>query len=100
MGNSAIDTASRNPDLIATSMMQNKEKLVERLKNLYSHIDEDGGGDITLAELETILKDEEMRAYFEAIGLDPQDAWTLFKLIDSDRTHTIDLDEFVSGILR
>merc|ERR1711920_778368 len=39
-------------------------------------------------------------AYFSIMGLDSDDVWDLFKLLDVDHSGEIDLDEFVGGFMR
>jgi len=93
----AIETTSRNPEVIASAMIKNKQTYIENLKNVFYSMDEDGSGLITLTEFENILKDEMMNAHLAALEIDCSDAWTLFKLIDSDKSGVIEIDEFVHG---
>eukprot|EP00812_Abedinium_dasypus_P010580 NODE_4190_length_701_cov_282.809598.p1 GENE.NODE_4190_length_701_cov_282.809598~~NODE_4190_length_701_cov_282.809598.p1 ORF type:complete len:147 (+),score=43.46 NODE_4190_length_701_cov_282.809598:98-538(+) len=46
------------------------------------------------------MKDDTIQAYFEALGLDAADAWTLFKLIDTEQNHQISIEEFIQGCMR
>mmetsp|Transcript_38708 Transcript_38708/g.103252 ORF Transcript_38708/g.103252 Transcript_38708/m.103252 type:complete len:126 (-) Transcript_38708:16-393(-) len=59
--------------------------------------DENG---VTILEFQDCLGDENIKAYLHALGIDTADVWTLFKLLDVDKGNVIDLDEFVSGVLR
>merc|ERR1712039_880168 len=40
-----------------------------------------------------------MQAYFESIDLDVADAWTLFKLLDSEGVGCISIEAFITGCL-
>mmetsp|Transcript_30190 Transcript_30190/g.65988 ORF Transcript_30190/g.65988 Transcript_30190/m.65988 type:complete len:614 (-) Transcript_30190:83-1924(-) len=97
---SAIETAERDPDMIAHRLMERRQDYAEKLRKLFRSVDEDGSGAITVEELEKLLTDRSLQANFEALGLDTQDAWTLFKLFDKDRTNSIEVEEFVEGCIR
>uniref|UniRef100_A0A7S1L1E5 EF-hand domain-containing protein n=1 Tax=Alexandrium catenella TaxID=2925 RepID=A0A7S1L1E5_ALECA len=96
---SAIETAVRNPDLAAQAMVEDRRQYISRVKKLFRDVDADRSGAITVQELETVVKDEKVRAYFAALDLDLSDSWTLFKLI-AGRNNLIDQDAFVKGCLR
>merc|ERR1719323_1829012 len=50
-------------------------------------------------ELEDVLSEPFAYAYLESLGITVSDAWTLVKLLDRDKTGTIDLDEFLKGCM-
>eukprot|EP00747_Dinoflagellata_sp_TGD_P173184 gnl/TRDRNA2_/TRDRNA2_211224_c0_seq1.p1 gnl/TRDRNA2_/TRDRNA2_211224_c0~~gnl/TRDRNA2_/TRDRNA2_211224_c0_seq1.p1 ORF type:complete len:310 (+),score=36.74 gnl/TRDRNA2_/TRDRNA2_211224_c0_seq1:45-932(+) len=97
---SAIETAQRDPDLVVQSVIDSKSRYVAKLRELFATLDADGSGDITIGELEVLLNDESVQAYFTAMGIETTDAWTLFKLIDVDRGNAIDVEEFIRGCWR
>jgi len=80
--------------------MNNKHVYQKNLRHFFSRIDSDGSGVITLVELEKLLSDEMMRAHLVALEIDVQDAWELFRLIDTDKSGSIELDEFIEGCER
>lgn len=94
---SAVEHTQRNPELVARTVLATRDTYANNLKALFMHLDQDGSGLITLSELERMIGDKMLRSYFAALEIDTADAWTLFKLIDSDRTGAIDIDEFVMG---
>lgn len=94
---SAIETAQSNPELVAHSLVQNREKYIDNLRWLFSKVDDDLSGVITINELDTLLNSDLTRAYFQAMELDSIDTWTLFKLIDVDRSGMVEIEEFISG---
>merc|ERR1712192_143744 len=51
-------------------------------------------------DFETVVADQKMVAYWNALGLDITDAKSLFVLLDRDHTGTIDIEEFLVGMLR
>lgn len=95
--NSAIESAQRNPELIAHSLKKSRSAYLKRLSALFDAVDSRGDGCITLADFEELLEDDMARAHFQALGLDVVDAWTLFKLVDADGSGTISISEFVTG---
>merc|ERR1711979_71197 len=80
-------------------LLSDHSKLRARFSELFGIIDQDGSGSITIGEVEAALLRSEVRAYLGSLGVEPTDAWTLFKLIDSDKTGVIDLEQFVSGCM-
>merc|ERR1711879_76050 len=70
------------------------------IRTVFNDSDQDGSGQVTLDEFENLLKDHEMKAYLDAIGIDSSEAYGLFRLLDDDGSGTISVDEFVSGLLR
>jgi len=97
---SAIETSHRNPDLIVHTLMANKHAYIKNIHDLFHKIDTDESGEITITELEKILTSDVLQAYFAALDLDAADAWTLFKLIDRKRNHSICLHDFIEGCTR
>eukprot|EP00747_Dinoflagellata_sp_TGD_P097617 gnl/TRDRNA2_/TRDRNA2_167186_c2_seq1.p1 gnl/TRDRNA2_/TRDRNA2_167186_c2~~gnl/TRDRNA2_/TRDRNA2_167186_c2_seq1.p1 ORF type:complete len:171 (+),score=38.27 gnl/TRDRNA2_/TRDRNA2_167186_c2_seq1:104-616(+) len=80
--------------------MSMKEQHVNLLKELFQNVDNNGSGTITVNEFEEALEATDLQAYFSSMDIDVEDAWTLFKLLDSDGSHRVELDEFVMGCMR
>lgn len=97
---SAIEGAQHDQEMLIQEALKIKGKHMERIQLLFQSIDTDGSGDITIKELEKVMNDKAMQAYLEALELDASDAWTLFKLLDTDAKHTIDCDDFMMGCMR
>lgn len=97
---SAIETVGLDPDLGAQAILQRKRRVANKLRSLFGNVDTDASGHITITELENLLSHEHMQAYLAAMGVDVDDAWSIFKLIDKDQNLSIDVKEFVSGIMR
>jgi len=96
----AIESAAQDADLVTQHMLQQREMFVKRLETLFSEIDVDHSGTITLSEFQRHLTDARVQAYFEALELDSSNVWTLFKLMDEDQGNRIDMHEFVTGALK
>merc|ERR1711920_390369 len=94
---SAINSAQLDKDLATMQLLDELNIFSEKLTGLFKSIDSDESGFITLNELEDVLSEPFANAYMESLGISTADAWTLVKLLDHDKTGTIDLAEFVSG---
>jgi len=97
---SAIEGAQHDQDMVVQQQLSNRNMYVRKLKKLFKDIDADESQYITYTEFEHHLKDEKVQAYFASLELDTSDAWELFKLLDQNETHVIDVEEFVLGCLR
>eukprot|EP00931_Biecheleriopsis_adriatica_P037084 TRINITY_DN21289_c0_g1_i2.p1 TRINITY_DN21289_c0_g1~~TRINITY_DN21289_c0_g1_i2.p1 ORF type:complete len:264 (+),score=46.76 TRINITY_DN21289_c0_g1_i2:3-794(+) len=96
---SAIEAAAADKDIAAMSQLENQKKYAATIRSMFAEIDEDDEDGITLDELEEALRDEEFCAYLESIEISTSDAWTLFRLMDSDKSGNLDLEELVSGCM-
>jgi len=96
----AIESASRDEDLQVQKEMANKQEYIQKVNNLFKNIDSNASGMLTISELEEHFNEESVRAYFRALDLDLDDAWTLFKLLDTNAEHSISINDFAVGCLR
>jgi len=94
---SAMESAQKDKALATAEQMANQEKFQHSMRCLFYEIDSDSSGVITLDELESTLREADLAAYLNSLGIDAQDVWTLFKLLDKDGSGTVDIDEFISG---
>jgi hypothetical protein len=97
---SAIESAAWDQELVVQAHIQNRSSYIDRAKQLFRKIDDDDSGAITFQELEAGLADPKVQTWLESLGVDLNDAWTLFKLMDHDQLHLIDIGKFVAGCLR
>lgn len=97
---SAIDSAQNDQTLVLQSIQAEKQANIEKITNLFKAIDIEETGVITYKMLEDQVNSPEVQTYFEAIGLDVWDAWSFFKLLDSDGGGAVELNEFLMGCLR
>lgn len=82
------------------SMMANKETHLNKIKQLFKRMGADETGCITFAMFEDKINDPDVRAFFESLDLDIWDAWTFFKLLDTDGGGMVEVEEFFMGCLR
>lgn len=97
---SAIDSAQSDHEMVIQSIMNNKDAHIEKIRMLFSEIDEDASGVITYQMFEKGIRSQDVKTYFESIDLDVWDAWTFFKLLDMDSGGAVEIEEFLMGCLR
>jgi len=73
---------------------------LKSLRNLFVQVGLSGVDAITFDAFEEKLDTPPVRQYFESVGLDVRDAWTFFRLLDSDGSGVVDVEEFFMGCLR
>eukprot|EP00927_Polykrikos_kofoidii_P018626 TRINITY_DN18653_c0_g3_i1.p1 TRINITY_DN18653_c0_g3~~TRINITY_DN18653_c0_g3_i1.p1 ORF type:complete len:433 (+),score=60.31 TRINITY_DN18653_c0_g3_i1:84-1301(+) len=71
----------------------------ERLKKLFSNLDDDGSGDISWEEFEAGFSKPEIRQQMEALDMREDELKPLFELLDTG-DGVLSLDEFFTGIQR
>lgn len=97
---SAIESAQNDQITMMQAMLMNKEKHLQKIHQLFEQLGADDSGVITLKIFEENINSPDVRAYFETLGLDVWDAWSFFKLLDSDGGGSVDVEEFFMGCLR
>lgn len=96
----AIESANRDHDLMAAAQLAAKQQYIRELKKLFHQVDVDSSGKVTLEEFEESMRDERLQAYFASLDISIDEAFSLFKLLDQDASHAIDIDNFVTGCLK
>jgi len=96
----AIESASHDGEMAAQAQMAAKQEYITLLRRLFDQVNVHNTGRVTLPELELALQDEKVSAYFAAIDLSTDEAFSLFKLLDHDGAHVLDIDTFVTGCLK
>merc|ERR1711920_972926 len=79
--------------------LQEKEKYVKILQGLFQEWDGSGRGEISWEDFKHHLKDSRMQAFLRTLEIEPNNAYTLFKLLDADGQGTLDVGEFVGGLI-
>eukprot|EP00928_Gymnodinium_smaydae_P056390 TRINITY_DN39782_c0_g1_i1.p2 TRINITY_DN39782_c0_g1~~TRINITY_DN39782_c0_g1_i1.p2 ORF type:complete len:203 (+),score=45.23 TRINITY_DN39782_c0_g1_i1:1362-1970(+) len=96
----AVETANTQRDFLVEKEMEMKEKYVKEMRELFSKMDADGSGTVSIDEVQELFEDERASSYFRALGLDTSDSTRLFGLMDEDGSGEVSVDEFLEGCLR
>merc|ERR1719323_2271864 len=77
---SAVESALLDDDLVVKEQIRRKSMYIARLEALFDALDIHKDGHITLQELEDCVHKEWFKAYFDAIDISVDQAFSLFKL--------------------
>eukprot|EP00930_Biecheleria_cincta_P069396 TRINITY_DN57138_c0_g1_i1.p1 TRINITY_DN57138_c0_g1~~TRINITY_DN57138_c0_g1_i1.p1 ORF type:complete len:582 (-),score=79.47 TRINITY_DN57138_c0_g1_i1:130-1623(-) len=100
---SAIESADKDEQLAIEAQMEAKDHFIHKAKDLFQIIDATdmtSRGVLTAKEFQQRCQDKQVTAYFEALEVDLKMVEKLFVVLDPDCSGTIDLDEFVDGMIR
>lgn len=77
-----------------------REVLVHALQSMFEHGDVNGNGQLSFDEFLEALQAPEVFARLQQIGVSPEEAIDLFKLLDADMSGELSINEFTIGVLR
>merc|ERR1719333_787751 len=78
---SAVEGAADNQAEAIEAQVRNKVEYAERVKTLFRAVDQDSSGDVSESEFSEFVESDIGRAYLAGLGMEPDHAWTLFRLI-------------------
>jgi hypothetical protein len=96
---SSIEEAQQDLDHIITQELNEKNRFLDRFEDVFGEMDVNGNQVVNLDEFEHALRKPKMQNLLHAMGVEANDAWTLFKLLDADGGGTVDQQEFLEGCL-
>jgi hypothetical protein len=96
----ALSQGNKDRDLVIHEEMDKKSDYVKELIDLFDELGTMEDGTISMEDFERYLEDEQVAAFFTALRLTINDVGSMFKLLDSDASGTVDLSEFVEGCYR
>jgi len=96
---SAIDTAAADQDVVISAQLQDKERFVSILKQLFYEWDETGKGTCSVEDFMQHASDDDTKALLRSLEIEVRDALVLFELLDNDGSGQVDLEEFVTGCI-
>eukprot|EP00930_Biecheleria_cincta_P020222 TRINITY_DN15255_c0_g1_i1.p1 TRINITY_DN15255_c0_g1~~TRINITY_DN15255_c0_g1_i1.p1 ORF type:complete len:650 (-),score=126.14 TRINITY_DN15255_c0_g1_i1:130-1926(-) len=96
----AVAAAKTQREFLIEKEREVKEKYVKELQDLFADMDKDGSGLLTTLEMQSLVADPKMAAYFSALGFQAHDCLRLFGLLDTDGSGSVDMEEFLEGCLR
>eukprot|EP00930_Biecheleria_cincta_P045276 TRINITY_DN31208_c0_g1_i2.p2 TRINITY_DN31208_c0_g1~~TRINITY_DN31208_c0_g1_i2.p2 ORF type:complete len:141 (+),score=27.64 TRINITY_DN31208_c0_g1_i2:586-1008(+) len=97
---SAIESSRHDHNIVVADVQRDRSRFENMLSHVFSKIDDDGSGCITISEFESHFEDQAVQAFFLALDLEAADAWTLFRCLDQDSDHGLTIAEFVDGCLQ
>lgn len=97
---SALERSKNDRSFKVHTAMKANQEFLTTMKNIFRRIDTNQCGTISLIELKENLRDKEVGAYFESLGIDANQATNLFHLLDSDGNGSIDEKEFMFGCIK
>lgn len=99
-----VDNAVQNSKKQRKSQIEEaidkKRTILDQIVEFFVATDVNGDGTISSDEIQFLLHDPVMSAYFDMIGFRPGDARLLAELLDHDNSGDISLDEFITGCER
>jgi len=93
----ALLSAKLQRDYMIQKQMYVKEHYIKQLRSFFRSVDISHDGEVSLRELQAMLEDKTLAAYFSVLGFDAVDADMLFQMLDTDDSGTVTLEEFLTG---
>merc|ERR1740117_862199 len=85
-------------------MLLQKERTMKvhktKMRAPFSHLDDDGDGYITLEEFKAGVHDPIVSQWLSAMEMDVRDVDSVFRLLDTDGSRCLTIDELVTGVSR
>merc|ERR1712113_1372077 len=95
-----MQSTAHHRDLLVQEKQRLRDMYLAHIKTIFTQIDEDGSGEVSIEEVEQIFEDESMSHLLEALEITAFDARSMFKLLDRDGSGSVDIEEFCAGCLR
>merc|ERR1719223_2064720 len=92
--------SKRDRDLVTYNELEKNRQYYADIKRFFNEADVTKIGNLTWEEFKDYLQDENVQAYFQSFQLDVTQAKTLFRLLDSDGSNDVNIEEFVEGCMR
>lgn len=96
----ANSIADVDRDLVIQEYVTGKDQDVNSLRTLFLESDIDGSGEVTKDEFEQTVQRESVQVCLGSIGISATQARGLFTLLDLDEDGRVDINEFVTGMMR
>ncbi|CAE7764128.1 Scn8a [Symbiodinium sp. CCMP2592] len=96
----AVQNSKKQRKIQIEETIDRKRTSLDQIIEFFVATDLNGDGAISLDEIQLLLQDPVMSAYFDMIGFRPGDASLLAELLDRDGSGDISLQEFIAGCER
>eukprot|EP00931_Biecheleriopsis_adriatica_P030172 TRINITY_DN17800_c0_g1_i1.p1 TRINITY_DN17800_c0_g1~~TRINITY_DN17800_c0_g1_i1.p1 ORF type:complete len:718 (-),score=129.89 TRINITY_DN17800_c0_g1_i1:212-2326(-) len=93
----AMQSNSADKEIVVREELEAMQAYLGKVQELFFAIDYDSNGTISADELDVAFQDPHVLAYFRALKVDIADALNLFRLLDSDGSGDISIQEFLEG---
>lgn len=94
-----LEAAKNDKAIVFEEKMRQKKKYIGKLREVFTKVDADGSGQLSLVEFQEVIQDDEVRQVLADLELDVHEVQGLFALLDTG-DGTISFDEFISGVMR
>jgi len=94
----AIELAKRDRKTMIEKQNRNKEATRKHLVSLLSQLDTNGDGTISKDEFFSAILLEDVQAFMDSLGIDPDNAAEVFLILDTNGDGKIHLHEFIGGM--
>jgi hypothetical protein len=86
--------------LAVQSELIEKRDYLTAMRDLFEELDDENAGEISQEQMRRRMKEPEIGAYFSQLGVDSDQVGKLFHLLDSNKSGTLDSEEFMFGCLK
>jgi len=94
-----FQAVEHDDDLMILRQIRRKAKLTKKMEALFLEADDSGDGYLNHEEFVGVMKDDRVKAWLSAMGLEVSEADIVFEMVD-DGNHKISVDQFVDGLAR
>eukprot|EP00930_Biecheleria_cincta_P031164 TRINITY_DN21626_c0_g1_i1.p1 TRINITY_DN21626_c0_g1~~TRINITY_DN21626_c0_g1_i1.p1 ORF type:complete len:550 (-),score=101.35 TRINITY_DN21626_c0_g1_i1:149-1798(-) len=96
---STVEATHAYRRLVVEDHKRAEKTLALQFRDLCHSIDEDNDGMVTESEFKTAFEhNEDVKDYFDTLGIDGNDVQLLFRLCDADQSGCVPIDEFVNSL--
>mmetsp|Transcript_49710 Transcript_49710/g.118466 ORF Transcript_49710/g.118466 Transcript_49710/m.118466 type:complete len:765 (+) Transcript_49710:79-2373(+) len=98
--NSAMEIARSDQELVTMEHVRFRKWYIAKLEQIFNAMDENNTGLLTVSDFERHFSMQNQGAYFASVlQIEAQDAWELFKFLDTDEDNVVNKQDFVEGCL-
>lgn len=92
-----LNAARSNENRMRAREERERKGELDTLKEIFIMADEDGSGELDIAEFMNCIKDDDILVRFRQLDLPIDDAARLFTVIDGDGARPLNITEFIDG---
>lgn len=95
-----LESASSDTDMQIMLHRRERDRGLKKLKNLFQSLDSTGEGFVTQEHVNVLVTSAEGKTVLKMLELEVIDAESLFNLLDTDQSGSIEWAEFLTGVTR